>query len=331
MSGKLGTAGIQIGAGAGTGKWSNSGTMSINTAHTTFTIPAIDTKAAVTAIVVNSGTLNISDSNNKGIGILLYKTANTFTNTGTININRNVRATNTEAIIDNQGVINFNLASENVSITHSKIKIQNNGGKLNGIGRVAAGTTIDNTATGTIAPGIGTNSIGTIKFMGTVATLTGNVEMDVNGTTAGTYDQVIMPDATSTLTVTGATLKMTAGYSPALMDKVSLFEATTAVTSPFTSVELPTNWSMDYTDPLKVQVVKDGTTGLKKPSSKYEVYASENAIVVLNGIGKKITVFNPTGRMIKNVVATSNKEIIPSGRGFFMVSVGTQVLKVIVK
>jgi hypothetical protein len=86
--------------------------------------------------------------------------------------------------------------------------VNNAGTTLGGTGTIG-GTVIVN-AGANLAPGNGGNTVGTLTVQGPLTlAATSNFRIDINGTTAGSFDQVVV--STSTVTITNSNLVVTVG------------------------------------------------------------------------------------------------------------------------
>jgi surface protein len=131
----------------------------------------------------------------------------------------------------------------------------NTGGSLWGVGNYALN---GNALNGTLLPGF---SIGSMTFSGNQTFDAGNtMEIEVNGTTAGSqHDQV---EVTGTATISG-TLDATINYTPTHGDRIVFLTATT-ISGTFSNINpaLPTNWSVDYSIPGEVALEYNEPIGI---------------------------------------------------------------------
>jgi len=250
----LGSLSFGAGATTGTCLFNNQAgaVLSLSNTSNTSTAGALMASAIPTVILNNAGTMTLSTAISRNM--YFGDNSATFNNTGTVTVTKAITgndATNSCVVNNNAGgVFNFNVSDNGqVSVSsNKKIIFNNNGGTVTGRGQFASGTFF--TLTGTLSPG-GDAGIGKFEFLQAAIVLTGKCVMQVNGkTTAGTdFDQIVTSQPTSSMDVSGATLIVTtgAGYTPSNLDNVALFTALTTRTGNFSSVILPTNWSMDYT------------------------------------------------------------------------------------
>ena len=265
-----------------------------------------------------------------------------FTNSGTINVNSYIAGGSGTAAynIYNSGTFNFDEATNASDAIRAGIVFQNSnaantvGGTITGRGLIKG--VFDNKTLGTIAPGNSTNAYGIFDFTAPAVSLTGIVNMDINGkTTAGAdYDQIIASDVASTLNVTAATLNVTkAGtYTPSQGDIIPLFAANTTLTGPFASVSLPASWSLDYaTNVLKAQV--SYSTSTKNPAdfnSTMKVYAVGNELVFDGFEGRTVSLYSITGKLIKSFVASETVSKFNVKNGLYIVDGGDVKFKVLI-
>jgi len=88
----------------------------------------------------------------------------------------------------------------------------------------------------------------------------------------------------------------------------------------------------DYTPVDMGAVVISGSTAtINLKTSKLSVYAASNSIVIDNLMGSTATIYSLNGQMMKSVLLTSNKVAVPSAKGFYIVKVGAENTKVLVK
>ena len=87
------------------------------------------------------------------------------------------------------------------------VTVNNAGSTLGGTGTISGAVTVN--AGANIAPGNGGNNTGTLTTGALTLAATSNFRVDINGTTAGTFDQINV--ATGGVTITGSNLVVTVG------------------------------------------------------------------------------------------------------------------------
>ncbi len=88
----------------------------------------------------------------------------------------------------------------------------------------------------------------------------------------------------------------------------------------------------DYTPiDLGAIIYSTGTGAKKETLSQLTIHATSNGIVVSEGKGQKVSVFNITGEMVKSLVLSSDDATILLNKGLYVVKVGGKSTKVIVK
>jgi autotransporter-associated beta strand protein len=166
-----------------------SGNLALGTTNRTFTVNS-GGKLTVSAIISGAGTLTKS-----GSGTLVLSGNNTYTGATTISA----------------GTLQINGSQPNSAITVKS------GGTLAGNGTTGAVSALSG---GIVSPGLGTG-LAAILNTGNLTLPTGaTLKADWNGTTAGTtYDQI---NVTGSVNLTGSTLSLTLGYTPAINDSMTL-------------------------------------------------------------------------------------------------------------
>lgn len=89
----------------------------------------------------------------------------------------------------------------------------------------------------------------------------------------------------------------------------------------------------DYTPVDMGAVVISGSTTIVKNTNqiKLNVYAVVNSIIFNNLSGSTATIYSLNGQLLKSVSLTSDKVSVPSAKGCYIVKVGTENAKVLVK
>ena len=78
-------------------------------------------------------------------------------------------------------------------------------------------------------------------------------------------------------------------------------------------------------------LVLDQTTGLEKSAVKNNVYSNNSSIVVEGLAAQTADIYSVSGAMVKSVLIKSNLETIDVNRGFYIVKVGGQNFKLMIK
>jgi hypothetical protein len=271
-SGRLTNAGTMTVDGGAGGIRLTGGTLSNNSGGT---LTVQNTSSAgiyvpVSGTVSNSGNINInscggislsaSDISNSGSGNISITNAGTgiyptsdFFNSATITING---ATGIGLELDgssyeNSGTITISGTTGNALIyIPSGFTTFSNTGTLKGTGTF---NTANNALGGTIIPG---TSTGIMAFATDQTFSSTTMEFEINGTTAGTQHDQITVTGTATI---GGTLNTTIGYTPSNGDRIVIISATT-ISGTFSSVNLPTDWSIDYSQAGEVALVYSGVS-----------------------------------------------------------------------
>ncbi len=74
-----------------------------------------------------------------------------------------------------------------------------------------------------------------------------------------------------------------------------------------------------------------GTSGLVNANSNFTVYAANQSIVINASAGQTANIYSLGGQLVKSLTLNSNRVTVPSAAGFYVVKVGTQNTKVLVK
>jgi hypothetical protein len=74
-----------------------------------------------------------------------------------------------------------------------------------------------------------------------------------------------------------------------------------------------------------------GTSGLVNVNDILTVYSVNNSIVIKASLGQTARIYSVGGQLVKSIILTSSRVSVPSAAGFYVVNVGTQNTKVLVK
>lgn len=306
----------------------STGVLSVTNSSST---PAISCQIAnvITSTILNYGIMNLNTAGTKAI--VMGDANSTLTNTGTINVNKSVTgyvSNATAALVNNKtdGIFNFNVLDNTATAidASNKIIFTNNGGTVTGRGVIGAGTYVP--STGTIAPG--GNGVGLFTFSDASLVLTGKLMMNVNGTaTAGTdFDQV---NSTGTLDISGATLELSSGYSPANLDQVALVMAGT-LTGTFSYVSAPLKWVSNYTSTAANMLYDTSTRISTLNELNGKVYVNGHDLVIeRNGNGTvQLNILDMTGRNVLSTPINGQKAIINSSmlKGLYIVRLTSSIV-----
>ena len=245
------------------GTFTNTGTATISTSDVSGAL-GLYAGSSLAYQFSNSGTLNLYGYGNS-IKLSPAAAAQTFTNTGTINITKgSITSSGTSGTIstyptlnnNSGGVFNFNygVSGGGTTATSTVILNNNSGATINGSCTFGASTLV--TAAGsTLSPGdytSGVSGIGTIVLTpsaaGTKFPLYGSLLMQIKGKTSpGTdFDKLSCTE----LDVTNATMTVTAdytSYTPAVNDYLVLDYSATSKTGSFSSTSMPRGWLYEST------------------------------------------------------------------------------------
>lgn len=242
------------------------------------------------SILTNDGTLTNNSSstvtNNDGgtltnNGMLIFNTNSYLNNEngGILTNNNTGTLTNNWAIINhgtltNHGTLNsnFSLYNDGALTNTGSATLDNNGGDISNNGTVTndgffqgtgsflnagiyqgggvfSGNLFDNPAAGTIAPG---NSPGCLTFTDGLSNI-GTISIELSGTTnCSGYDQInVFGTATLDGTLTATLIN---GYTGTPGDVLPILGAS-LVSGTFATVDLPSGWSVDYSNPTAVRLV----------------------------------------------------------------------------
>jgi hypothetical protein len=73
------------------------------------------------------------------------------------------------------------------------------------------------------------------------------------------------------------------------------------------------------------------TTAVEKLNNSNEnIYATNNSIIINNSNGQNVTIYSVTGKLVGSFISNSDNLIIPATKGFYIVSIGKERLKVLV-
>jgi hypothetical protein len=314
--------------GVGTFNFTNSGSVSISKLTTTSS-KGINISASSTVNVSNTGSITF-DANNAstGVVIMLGDSKTTFTNTGTVTLNKggvagSTTGTGSAAVYNNAGGV-FTINNTTGTAINLGVVFNNAGGLLQGAGGIFPGTFIS--STGTIAPG--GPQTGVFNFYatagGSTTVMTGNFNLNVNGkTTAGTdYDKINITTALSNIDISGVSLTVLVGYKPVVHDSITLVTAASNVVGKFATVSLPIGWSVYYgKNAVKIvcdSVVLNTSIG-EFDASVQLVYGIHNAIVLKQCSGNRITILNMQGMIVKELILNSDNEQLPMEKGLYIV------------
>ena len=78
-------------------------------------------------------------------------------------------------------------------------------------------------------------------------------------------------------------------------------------------------------------ITYDNTTGIANAMDKFSSYSTENGIVVAGAAQQTAAIYSITGQIIKTVLLSSDKVFVPATKGLYVVKVGCQNTKVLVK
>lgn len=314
---------------------------------------ALTATTTPTTTLNNAGTMTLSSSSGKAI--TFGGNSATFNNNsgGIVTVNKLITGshpTNACTYNNNTGAIfNFEEAtntSDAISNSQYKVVFNNNGGKVTGRGTFYDGTF--NPSTGTISPGTGgAAGVGMFYIQGMMFSLTGNLEMNVNGKTTGgvDYDQVIYSTNSAVFDISGANLTAIVGgsYVPVKNDVIYLVSPSGnpsgTLYGTFNSVSIPSNWEMQYTANAKM-VCLGPPTGIENVNElNAKVYASINSIVVNLDSYENVQfeIIDLTGKLIKKSFLSNKNNTISMGnlKGIFVVRLSklgdTYVQKVCLK
>lgn len=291
----------------------------------------------------NTGTLTIKAAPSKAA--FLFGNSATypdvaFINTGTVTVNGLIAAGGTSYNYKNSGTFNFDVSTNNSEAMRNSINFVNSNGSagiVKGRGKISGLTSSD----GILSPGNATNEYGIFEFFTAPEfsisdiTLTGTIKMDVKG--AGTpgvdYDQIIASHVNSQLDVTGASLELTKStiHSLANNDIITLFSANKTLTSPLSSVSLPSaDWTLDTIDPLKIKVKYTGPNALNDLESDINISVRKNNILLKGSIGQSVSVYTISGILVNNMLINEDISTLIVDKGFYIVSIGSKSYKVLV-
>ena len=286
--------------------------------------------------ITNSGTLNLSGTT--AIQLLANSYGGSVTNSGIITITKGIITSNgtlgtfsTYPTLNNNsgGTINFNYGtSAGTTAAISKVIINNNSGaKINGSCTFSENTLVTNNGS-TLSPGdfnttTNTSGIGKIILTpsGSVFTLNGNLNIQVNGkTTAGTdYDQIAFASTCALTLQNNATIAVTTSYTPAPNDRVSVIITTTKSGS-FSTQIIPEGWHVDYATATDIAVkyaaitwtgvAGDGLWSTASNWSSLSVPVSSSDVYISTS---HVTINSSTIAAINSLSLTSGANLINSG------------------
>ncbi len=75
----------------------------------------------------------------------------------------------------------------------------------------------------------------------------------------------------------------------------------------------------------------DPTSGLRDVVKNFYVYGADGTFIVNGAEGQVAVLYSPSGQLIKSVQVYNNKQYIPADKGFYIVSVGGEKSKVLVR
>jgi hypothetical protein len=200
----------------------------------------------------NAGTINISNVGDFGMDIIGNSNINKLNNTGNITITNagadGIFLRNSLGELSNSG--NLTISGSTGKAINSSTSIVTNTGTLKGTGTFDT----NNGLAGTVSPG---TSPGTMTFPAN-QTLSGTLEVEINGTTAGTQHDQITVTGTATI---GGTLNATIDYLPTNSDRIVIISATT-ISGTFSTISpaLPADWAVDYSQTGEVALVYSGVS-----------------------------------------------------------------------
>ena len=179
-----------------------------------------------------------------------------------------------------------------------------------------ASSTIQSVVTLPVKPTITTTSISPTSVAAIPVTITFN-------------EAVTGFDATDLTVVNGNISDFVASSS-------TVYTATiTAIAKGDVTVDIAAGAALDaLTNPTAVAtqliVNYDGTTEIETIKNNSLVYSTENAIVISSKLGQSATIYSVSGQLVKSLLLTSDKVSIPATKGFYIVSIGKERVKVLV-
>jgi len=220
-----------------------------------------------------------------------------------------------------QKVLAAAAVTDSIGIANDLV-FNNNGGTVAGSCGVITDSFVS--GSGTLSPG--GSGIGVLNLFANapVATylLTGTLALNASAkAVAGKdYDQIKLSTADATLDISGATLQLSAGYTPAVNDTLVLLTAVKSVVGKFSAQSIPQGWSLLY-GVNYVKAVYGNLTG-NSTTIGYEnasVFGTQQAIVVKGCQGVELILLNAVGQVVKTITPLSNHEIIPCQKGIYIV------------
>ncbi|MDD2798033.1 MAG: DUF6383 domain-containing protein [Bacteroidales bacterium] len=230
-----------------------------------------------------------------------------------------------QAFTNNGTFINGSFSTFSVTNASPLVFNNNSGAALSSSGSIAA--TLNNL--GTLYPG-GNAVVGTFDLTGSSINLGGTLSMDV--TNLSTFDQVTASSA-STLDVTGLALNVSQdpAFIPVDKDSVILITATSGtVTGPVASYTLPSGWYLVYS-PNRISMKFDLATTLSEKKKDRWIAVSGKDVILKSDLDQPFMVNLITGQTVKTGVLRSENQRITLSNGLYIVSVGNQKMKVVIK
>jgi hypothetical protein len=77
-----------------------------------------------------------------------------------------------------------------------------------------------------------------------------------------------------------------------------------------------------YYNPNAVETPKNGI---------HDIFTTSNSIVICGTNGQNISIYNMSGQLVKGIISNSDKLNVPATKGFYIVSIGNEKTKVLVK
>lgn len=289
-----------------------------------------------TTIVNNAGTMTLSSASSKAISF--GGNVATFNNNsgGIVTVNKAISGSSptlAATFNNNTGAIfNFEVAtntSDAISNAQYQVVFNNNGGKVTGRGTFYDGTFVP--STGTLSPGTGgAAGVGMFYIQGISFSLTGNLEMNVNGKTTGgvDYDQIIYSTPSSVFDISEANLHAIVGgsYIPAKNDVIYLVSPSGnpagILYGTFNSVSIPSNWEMQYT--ANAKMLCTGPTGIENINElNAKIYVNDGNVLVNLPSDQlaQVEIVDLMGRLIKQNIVNDKYIAISMGnlKGVYIV------------
>jgi hypothetical protein len=253
-----------------------------NLSVTTFSISDKTITIAATKILTSTtnGTSTVGNSMGNASELINNGTINFSTGGAAFTVKASAKLTNNGSITKTAGgVITFEANSTvtnngTISKTGAGAPINVFAGTYNGTGSYSAvqnSTNLVFNNTGTIAPGA---SPGTLKFS-TGYTNTGTLNIEINGTTAGTqFDVLDVIGGTATI---NGTINANFGIAPTAGQRFKVVNATTYAAGSVTVIETPSSITASY-DATTGEIVIDAV--LPVELSKFEVKKNQKSAIL---------------------------------------------------